>query len=387
LRNLKRIFIHNIRRSSCNAAVPREFFDVIRRSQSGIRIISDAPLEWLDVDGLPLSLRYNVSRIPTTPGNFQVSELISHRRLRLKPSAFEEVLVINALNESDPIFSFLTKALETYDPILRNKISLKQVQVTSERDFIEAINNFGGALMIFDGHGSHDPDEPAYLWLGDQKVDVWALRGKIKRMPPVILLSACDTHAIDRNHATAATGFLALGAVTVLGTLFPIPAFDAALFICRLLHRIVEYVPAVIGGFDRAITWSEIASGMLRMTLLSDYLRRLTAAGLIDKDTYLKVHEDGNLSINGGSLTPFEDVIEALKAKGVPESQLRAEFRIAIATSLATSYIQIGRPEVLVFDTQERVRRQFDEMKATYARREASTAGQTSIDSGVTAAG
>src|SRR5882762_1222185 len=39
-----------------------------------ITVISDAPLEWLRIDGLPLMIRHEMSRICTTPGNLMLQQ-------------------------------------------------------------------------------------------------------------------------------------------------------------------------------------------------------------------------------------------------------------------------------------------------------------------------
>jgi|GEM_PF-6024360 len=93
-------------------------------------------------------------------------------------------------------------------------------QVKSRKKMVNAINAFQGMLMVFDGHGSYREDEPGVLWLGEEAVNVWELRSEITRPPPVVLLSACDTHAADRNHATVANGFLLLGTRSVIGSIF-----------------------------------------------------------------------------------------------------------------------------------------------------------------------
>jgi hypothetical protein len=141
---------------------------------------------------------------------------------------------------------------------------------------------------------------------------VWTLRDDVTRIPPIVLLSACDTHAADRNHATTALGLLTLGSVTVLGSFFPLPAIDAAVFAARPIMRVVEFIPAAIKDFGRAVTWSEVTGGMLRMTLLSDFLRRLERGGLISHAQYNKVHMDGNKWINFGASKPFERIIDAV---------------------------------------------------------------------------
>ena len=44
------------------------------------------------------------------------------------------------------------------------------------------------------------------------------------RVPPIALLSACDTHALDGSHATPANAFMNAGADTVVATSFPVNA-------------------------------------------------------------------------------------------------------------------------------------------------------------------
>lgn len=91
----------------------------------------------------------------------------------------------------------------------------------------------------------------------------------------IVVLSVCDTHAAARNHATVANGFLAIGSRAVLSSVFPLEARQAAIFAARLVFRVSDFIPAAIRQFDRALTWTEVVSGMLRMQLLTDFLRLL----------------------------------------------------------------------------------------------------------------
>ncbi len=359
----KRLKAFNEAQLRLHRATPPEFMDLIRRSETGIRIVADAPLEWLDVDGVPLGVEYDVSRIPTTPGNILITQLLSRPVLRLQPEVFDEILILNAIAEDDPIHPFFGIALGAFQKVLKDRVKLRQVEVRSKQDFVDAINDFDGVMMIFNGHGSHAPDEPAYLWLGDEKVDTWHLKAEIPDIPPIVLLSACDTHAADRNHATTAMGFLSLGAVTVLGSFFPLAALDASVFAARLVFRVGEFIPAAIKAYDRSITWSEVVGGMIRMTLVHDYLWRLHLKGLISEETYEELHMYGSGLINSFTARPFDKLIDAVAARGFPEPQARAEFKLAVATSSAISYVQLGRPEVILFDTPERIKQQFEEIE------------------------
>jgi hypothetical protein len=62
----------------------------IERTGGPIKIISDAPVEWLPIGNLPLSLRYNCSRINATPGNLMMGQLTNTRTLVFSPGELKQ---------------------------------------------------------------------------------------------------------------------------------------------------------------------------------------------------------------------------------------------------------------------------------------------------------
>lgn len=335
-------------------AIPEEFIELIENSQEGIRLVCDAHLEWMKVRGLPLSLQKDTSRIPVTPGNLFVDQLSAKNYIHLKASDFSEILVLSALQDEDPISRFIGDALAVFAPHLAGRVNVKTVRVRNKADLISALNNFKGAMLVFDGHGGHAPEEAATLQLLEEQVNIWELQGEYPRVPPIVILSACDTHAADRNHASTANGFLSINTRTVLGSVFPIDARDAAAFVARLMFRVAEFVPKAHTLFNRSLTWMEIMGGMLRMQLLTDFCRRLESKGIIDRDAYIKVHTNGNLIINSGDEWPFERIIEELKEYGLDERLAWRELNAAAANSTAISYLQLGRPETIIVHPDER---------------------------------
>lgn len=107
--------------------------------------------------------------------------------------------------------------------------------------------------------------------------------------------------------------------------------------------------------FDRALTWTEVVSGMLRMQVLTDFLRLLQRKEIVDEETYVAVHQNGNMAIDGGSVRPFEDVLELLEQKG--GDSLKAFLDRAIANSSALAYLNLGRPETILLDPMDRMGR------------------------------
>lgn len=243
---------------------------------------------------------------------------------------------------------FFKVAIDTFQPNFSSPIEIQNVFARTKDDFVKALNSFEGVIMIFDGHGVHEKNGIAKLKLIDEEIDVWEFREEIKRVPPIVVLSACDTHAADRSHASTANGFLSLGARTVLGTVFPIEAMNAATFIARLLFRVSEYVPAAPNVLGRSVAWLEVMSGMIRMQLLTDFCRRLLLKDIIDNEIYQSVHMDGNMAINGHFDWPFEVILSSLTERGVDGAVSRRELSGAIANSPSISYIQLGRPETIL---------------------------------------
>jgi hypothetical protein len=155
---------------------------------------------------------------------------------------------------------------------------------------------------------------------------------------------------------------MTLGARTVLSSVFPLKALTAAVFAARLVFRVSEYLSAAIALFERGLNWTEVVSGMLRMQLLTDFLLLLVGKKLIEWDIYEEVHMTGNNAINGGAAEPFRVVLDDLEGRGFSRKSLEADLEMAVATSSAISYIQIGRPETILIDNRERVVEQLKQM-------------------------
>jgi CHAT domain len=211
-------------------AVGPKIMEFIENYQGDIKLVTDAPLEWLPIRGLPLALRFHTSRITATPGNLMVGELSLPPLIGIRPDDFKEILIITTINSTDRLRELLPQALSQFEPLWRGKLTVRSVEVFTEEKFVETLNLYRGPVLIFDGHGGHDVNGVGTLQIGEANMDVWQLRGRV-RVPPIVILSACDTHAADRSHATAANGFLTLGARAVLGTLLPIGGPSAAMFL------------------------------------------------------------------------------------------------------------------------------------------------------------
>lgn len=337
---------HDVQAALAEAVGP-EATASARDSEWGIKVVSDAPLEWLPIGDLPLGLHTDVSRLSATPGDVLLRQLCRHEPIRLAISDFEDVLVVSAFAEGERL-DLIRRVLTEVEPTFVERLRVSFVRVTNEREFVEAVNGFKGPLLIFDGHGSHPREGLGHLVVGDDQVNFWSLRGRV-RLPPIVVLSACDTHAAARSSGTVANGLLHLGARTVLATLLPIGGREGALMVARLLNRLAGYLPAACRDLGRVVMWSEVIGGMLRMQFLFDLLMPLEHDGRMTQEQFRDVLAKASLRGQRNGAAGLTTMEQALATFGIMEPPaFRAMVRRAVPLSDTIRYAQMGHPETIL---------------------------------------
>jgi hypothetical protein len=310
-------------------------------AHTGVKLIGDVPLELLPVDGLPLSLRCSVSRLPTLPGNLLVRHSLMRAPLYLKPSDFHDVLVVRSFQPGDPLRDLIRLSI---DVILKEgaNVKVKIVDVSNEEEFIEAFNAFDGTLAIFDGHGTQvAEDAEGTLQVGSLKFSPFRLYGKIK-IPPIIILSACETHTVEGFESSVASAFLFMGARSVLGTIAQIEAMSAATLVARFLFRLEAFLPAL----RVPMNWTEVITGMLRMSYVTDVVRKFEQIHGMPLFHLNQVQMVANVTINGNDSNWFAQVMKAL-AEETKETEQQVKERWLDTCYFAETlrYVHLGVPE------------------------------------------
>jgi hypothetical protein len=314
-----------------------------------VKLVGDLPLEWLPVDGVALMLRHDCSRIPATPLNLAYMCAMSTRPIFIDYESLLNVLVVRSYSEDDPVRGVLERAIAIERPQAARTVSVQFIDVTSEDQLVSAINNHEGAIVIFDCHSSFD--ESSYvsgLVIGGARVHLPELKGRIRLMPPIVLLSSCDTLPVDGSHGSVAVGCLLMGARTVIATQLPVNAVSEAVFIGRLLLRIEQFVPLLLSHV-RNVTWRDVMGGMLRMLHATDVLLAAVSNGNIPAADYTALHTFANAEINGGR----SDWLEALARKvaevaGVNVDRARNWLCVESGLTHALLHAQLGQPETIV---------------------------------------
>ncbi len=315
----------------------------------GIKLAANLPLEWLRVEGVPIMLRHECSRIPIVPSSLGYAIATDQDPVLIPPSAICDVLIIRSFAENDPIRSVLEQALIAFDGgKVAWQVKYRFLDVETPDEVIHALNNHAGAIAVFDCHGRFE-SEGYYssLIIGGKPIHLWEYRTRILRIPPIILLSACDTLPVDGYHASVASGMLQLGAKTVLATLLPIDSLKAAIFLSRLIYRIGEFIPIALKIRER-ISWREVVSGMTKMSHVSECLFYLLEQKIIDETNFRTLHFEVNVDINDLNPDWFERCVERLEEQlNCSTVAAKKHFVDDVGLTDALVHVQLGNPELI----------------------------------------
>ncbi len=228
---------------------------------SGVQVLSDLPFEWALIDRWPLCLTGPVARIPLGMMRWDVLCAALESRATISKTDPSRVLVLDLIESHDNVREY-SKSFRDVSDSLSQKYRYETPQSAGE--FREKLAQPGIDIVVLDTHGQYDsandqvwlttPSGPALMdqLLPDQVI------------PPVWILSACDTSVTGALRGCLVRRLLAQGAVCVIATLAPVDAFTAEIFVGRLLTDIYSPVnPDGYNTLDEVIFATQLTTAML----------------------------------------------------------------------------------------------------------------------------
>lgn len=314
-----------------------------------ITIVSDSPLEWLIYNNTPLMFSHEISRIPSTPGNLVQHNLLSSIDLELKVEQLNKILIIRSFEDNDLIKLKLENAINEFDKKnLYRDLVISIVDVSTKAELISTLNDYDGFIVIFDCHGTPGGElDNGKLVIGSEYIDTWSL-SNVARLPPIVLLSACSTHAINGSHASVANGFLRSGALSVLGTLAPVESSHSAILISRIIYRISHFLPGKI--HIKNITWRNFISDFFKMSYATDVIRGLHEnEGLLSLKEYQKINIETNklINIDEDPCWRHKMVDKICTASNLNKEIVEKLIRERYSFVESMLYTHLGRPETI----------------------------------------
>jgi hypothetical protein len=229
------------------ALLPDRLLHDLAAGDSTVQVLSDLPIEWTLVDGWPLCLTRPVARIPLGMTSWDVLSAALEHPPTVNLSTPDRVLVFDLIAEHDRIRHFSDSFASISASLAQNYTYAKPATV---EEFRETLRHSSAEIVVLDTHGRYDrKHDQVWLDVGDGSAPIDQLLPE-ERVPPVWILSACDTTVTGAMRGCVVRRLLAKGAVCIVATLAPVDAFTAEVFVGRLLTDLYNPKPGAYGTFD-----------------------------------------------------------------------------------------------------------------------------------------
>ena len=217
-----------------STALCLETINCIKNDCAQIVALTDLPIEWMMLDGVPLGFSHDVCRLPETPVQSLMSQYVEAklRPYTIPKDILKRTLVVYGNNDS--LFVLAQEAVEE----LKERLCFQTRRCLSKQAFFDAVKEVNPDLLIVDCHGGINPDtHQSYLMMGDDIVsgdDV--VQSGIH--PRLVFLSACNTFTAYNSVGTIANAFFEVGANAVTTSYMPLDVIEATTLYIRLLSNL-----------------------------------------------------------------------------------------------------------------------------------------------------
>lgn len=207
---------------------------LIKKRNCQIIAISDLPIEWTLIDGIPLSFTHDICRLPETSLHGLMS-FYAHNQITeytVPENILKKTLVILGSNEP----SFAKWHSQVYELSKRDGFSTALCNCLN--DVKQAIRKIKPDFLIFDCHGGYDETtRSSYLFIGEEILDGnYVIKNQITA--PLIFLSACGTAPTYGTMNPIANAFFEAGAISVTSTFLPISVDGGSILYLRVLNKL-----------------------------------------------------------------------------------------------------------------------------------------------------
>ena len=337
-------------------AIPREYLHIVERSW-GVKCYCDFPLEWVRRDVLPYSLSREFSRIPTTPGNLSSTFLrYPHLATTIRAKHISTITVLTNFGPDDPLSGDFCRQLNNRFNEFGLGNILEDVLVRTPKEFIQALSDAPGEIVIVDMHGDVTHDLLGAVYLGDNGFTSAEYSAEFNRfieqrqvsssMPSIVILSACDTMHPLSSGFSFASALLASGVTTVLATLLPINAARSTFVIGKIILETVNFLDS---GGEHDTTWRNMVCDQMCYAAsleLFGACQQIYAKKYATPDEYLLALRPVVAARTGAVNGIEERILCALSAEFDPDVRSLKEILRQKSPFVDTmNYVQLGFPE------------------------------------------
>ncbi len=241
--------------------------ETIKDSERQIVAITDLPIEWTIIDGVPLGFSHDICRIPETPygaslSHYGISRL--YRLLRIPKNITQRTLVV--FGTEDVAFKHYQDIAEQ---VYTRKFGIRTARCQSINDLEVAVRQHNPFLLIIDTHGGTDlKNHQSFIWIGKDQVYPQDIVNK-KISAPLVWLSACTTAPVYNDINSLANGFCEAGAHAVTSAYMPLDIEDSSILYLRVIHQLSQAATQKIHK-----NWLAFVSHILRSSYITQPLAK-----------------------------------------------------------------------------------------------------------------
>jgi len=250
--------------------------------------ISDFPIEWLAIDGVPLCFTNDICRIPELPYNNAVNQTIQATNVNyiVPNDILQHTLVIFGNDDTD------FKEWQVKFPDIFKVQLFKTVRCNNKKEFFDTINKYSPQLLIIDSHGGEE-DENTVICIGDDIIFPDDIVKNIKTNIPLVYLSCCSLNPLIKNYNSVANAFIEAGSISVSSSLLPLDIEESSITYIRLLYMLshIKEMPyfanwlAFISHINRTSYCTSIIEMQLSPTISNELKNEATKENARNKVT------------------------------------------------------------------------------------------------------
>ena len=185
----------------------------ITKNVDRLTVMSDLPIEWSLIDGVPLGFLLPISRIPMAPGNFPIRLLVDPRGPILWTSVEStRVLIVDGHEDDDPmrmIPGLLAKSISN----LGFRVEFERIRHASQLE--EVLRLHTPNILYLSSHGEITKELGGALALPDGPSQ---LAAEMEYAPDVAIVSACRSDPLARTYSSPARNLFGAGVRGVLAS-------------------------------------------------------------------------------------------------------------------------------------------------------------------------
>lgn len=319
-----------------SAKLAPSILSMLKYQPCQIVALTDLPIEWMEIEGVPLGFSHDVCRIPETP----ISGMLTHYVINIftpytvPRDIIKRTLVVYGC--TSPEFKKWQDRVEE----MKQQLGFNTCECKTIDEFEKAVKYHKPDFLIIDTHGDVDMvNHQSYLLIGNEKLypQEIAKRGITAR---IVFLSACMTAPTYNDVNTPANAFLEVGAQAVTSSYLPLDIDESSLLYCRLLSLLPE---AASKAFHH--NWLSFISHVQR----TSYIMAPSMRKSSDSHLWLNALKSG--IVNAGSMlfANRRKLFEDLQNGTLPGTDYKADYSQIIPHYLL--YSTIGRADLIEFES------------------------------------